>query len=47
MKRWEKILVVCGVAVIAVEIVLILIYRIPIYPYKIDWPIFLKKMLGL
>lgn len=35
MKKWEKILVACGVAVIAVEVALILIYKIPIYfPYK-------------
>ena len=45
MKRWEKILVSCGVAAVAVEVILILVYRIPIYfPYKIDWAVFLKKM---
>jgi len=44
MKRW---VVACGMTIIAVEVALILIYKIPIYfPYKIDWPIFLKKMLG-
>lgn len=46
MKRREKILAACGVAVIAVEAALILICRIPMCPYEIDWPIFLKKILG-
>ena len=45
MKRWEKVLAACGVATVAAEVVLILVYRISIYfPYKIDWAIFLKKM---
>ena len=46
MKKWEKILAACGVAAVAAEAVLNLVYRIPIYfPYKIDWAVFLKKML--
>jgi len=28
MKRWEKILVACGITIIAVEVMLILIYKI-------------------
>ena len=46
MRRWEKILAACGVAAVAAEAALILVYRIPIFfPYKIDWAVLAKKML--
>jgi hypothetical protein len=48
MKRWEKILVACGTVVIAVEAILILVFRIPIYfPYKIDWGSSCRRCLSL